>query len=68
LITRQAYSEVPARVEYSLTELGETLCPLMHTLRDWAEANIDRVLTARSRYNPARSDSNAHGPRGKPGQ
>ena len=46
-------AEMPARVEYALTDLGETLCPVMHMLQDWAEANIDRVLSARARYDTA---------------
>jgi DNA-binding HxlR family transcriptional regulator len=53
LIGRRAYPERPARVEYALTDLGETLCPVMHMLQDWAEANIDRVLSARARYDTA---------------
>ena len=36
VITRQAYREVPPRVEYSLTELGKTLEPVLLSLRDWA--------------------------------
>lgn len=42
LLTRTVYAEVPARVEYELTELGcSAAVPLAH-LRDWVEANITR--------------------------
>ena len=35
LIDRQIYAEVPPRVEYSLTELGESLIPVLENLADW---------------------------------
>ena len=35
LIDRQVYAEVPPRVEYSLTELGKTLKPILDAMRDW---------------------------------
>ena len=37
VITRTVYREVPPRVEYSLTELGKTLEPVLLSLRDWGE-------------------------------
>nr|WP_062264369.1 helix-turn-helix domain-containing protein [Endozoicomonas arenosclerae] len=35
LISRTIYPEVPPRVEYSLTELGETLSPVIDQLMVW---------------------------------
>lgn len=35
LLTRKAYAEVPPRVEYSLTELGYSLKPVMGAMFDW---------------------------------
>lgn len=35
IIHRQIYAEVPPRVEYSLTELGYSLEPILLTMRDW---------------------------------
>lgn len=35
LIKRTIYPEVPPRVEYTLTHLGETLKPIMISLNDW---------------------------------
>lgn len=37
LITRKVYPEVPPKVEYSLTELGHTLKPVMDSLWQWGE-------------------------------
>lgn len=35
LLTRRAYAEVPPRVEYTLTELGESLKPVLGAMFDW---------------------------------
>lgn len=37
LIEREVFAEVPPRVEYSLSELGATLKPVLDALRDWGE-------------------------------
>jgi DNA-binding HxlR family transcriptional regulator len=46
LVRRHAYAEVPPRVEYELTTLGETLIGPIHVLTEWARANGDAVLDA----------------------
>lgn len=38
LLTRTAYAEVPPRVEYALTDLGESLRPVLAALFDWGLA------------------------------
>ena len=35
LIEREVYAEVPPRVEYSLSELGRTLKPVLDAMFDW---------------------------------
>ncbi len=37
LVVREAYAEVPPRVVYSLSALGETLRPVLDAMRAWGE-------------------------------
>lgn len=46
LVQRTVYAEVPPKVEYSLTDLGHSLGPVLAQLRTWGE-------TYRSRQRPS---------------
>jgi DNA-binding HxlR family transcriptional regulator len=43
IVHREVYPEVPPRVEYSLTEFGQTLRPLMGMLNDWGQTHLRRI-------------------------
>jgi DNA-binding HxlR family transcriptional regulator len=44
IIYKTVYAEVPARVEYLLTEVGRSLLPIIEVLEKWGNENRDTVL------------------------
>ena len=38
IITRTVYPEAPPRVEYALSELGESMRPILEAMRQWGTA------------------------------
>ncbi|MBO9621570.1 MAG: helix-turn-helix transcriptional regulator [Sphingomonas sp.] len=42
LVQRTVYPVVPPRVDYSITEEGRSLEPILHELRNWGEAWLHR--------------------------
>jgi len=43
LVFRQVYAEVPPRVEYSLTELGTTVVPLLEQMCQWGKDYLEQT-------------------------
>lgn len=50
LIARKMYPVVPPKVEYRLTEMGESLVPLIIQLTEWAQNNMKRIMKNRKEY------------------
>ncbi|WP_164220002.1 helix-turn-helix domain-containing protein [Virgibacillus sp. YIM 98842] len=44
LIHREVYKEVPPKVEYSLTEFGRTLEPIILLMQEWGKEHKDRIM------------------------
>ena len=50
LVSRKIYPQVPPRVEYTLTELGQSLLPAMSSLVNWALENMATIKASRQQY------------------
>jgi DNA-binding HxlR family transcriptional regulator len=48
LVLRKAYAQVPPKVEYSLSDLGHSMAPILRSLKDWGDANLP-LLSRKSR-------------------
>lgn len=59
VLTRTAFDEMPPRVEYELTALGQTLREPLTALGRWAEQHIAEVIDARESFDLARGDAAA---------
>jgi DNA-binding HxlR family transcriptional regulator len=46
LVVRKVYPEVPPRVEYSLSDFGKTLRPVLHTLAAWGVDHREGLMRA----------------------
>jgi DNA-binding HxlR family transcriptional regulator len=44
LIHREVYREIPPKVEYSLTDLGRSLEPLLRLMSEWGHANRSTMV------------------------
>ncbi|MGV3611608.1 MAG: winged helix-turn-helix transcriptional regulator [Fluviicola sp.] len=49
LVTRKVYPVVPPKVEYSLTDFGKTLIPVISALGNWGDEHEERLRTVISR-------------------
>jgi DNA-binding HxlR family transcriptional regulator len=43
IVGRRVYPQVPPKVEYSLTEWGQALCPALDSLLEWASLRMGPI-------------------------
>jgi DNA-binding HxlR family transcriptional regulator len=56
LVSRKMYAQIPPKVEYALTPLGESLVPPLMHLYDWANTHMAEIKVARERYEKVGDD------------
>lgn len=47
IVDRMVYAEVPPKVEYSLTDFGTTLVPVLEVLHGWGATYLERISEIR---------------------
>ncbi|MBM7704118.1 winged helix-turn-helix transcriptional regulator [Metabacillus iocasae] len=47
IIHREIYKEVPPKVEYWLTDFGQTLTPIIQLMLKWGVENTDKIIQHR---------------------
>lgn len=50
LVSRKLYPQIPPKVEYTLTPLGESLVAPLMVLYDWANAHMPEIKASRQSY------------------
>jgi DNA-binding HxlR family transcriptional regulator len=50
LVTREIFAEVPPRVVYGLTPMGESLIKPITAVSEWAEEHLPAITTAQQQY------------------
>lgn len=49
LVNRKIYPSVPPKVEYYISELGETLIPHLEHLKQWGQENFETIMENRQK-------------------
>ncbi|MBE9005155.1 helix-turn-helix transcriptional regulator [Fortiea sp. LEGE XX443] len=47
IVHRQVYAQIPPKVEYSLTTLGESLKPILYAMHEWAVEHLSHINNER---------------------
>ena len=61
VLVRTVYAQVPPRVEYKLSEFGQSLRPVLLLMRQWGVDYMDQILAQKARASAERADSLEHG-------
>ena len=64
LVDRRIYQEVPPRVEYSLTDTGRSLVPIIIKLTEWAQNNMKTIIEHRNKQSALAGGEEAAGDAG----
>ena len=64
LVDRRFYQEVPPRVEYSLTDTGRSLVPIIIKLTEWAQNNMKTIIEHRNKQSAMAGSEEAAGDAG----
>ena len=59
LVTRTSYAEVPPRVDYALTELGESLVESLEALERWGVTHVEEVEAALDQWDRSERPASA---------
>ena len=49
LVSRKIYPSVPPKVEYYVSEFGETLIPHLERLKQWGQENFETIMENRQK-------------------
>lgn len=55
LVTREVFAEVPPRVVYGLTPMGQSLIKPIRAVSEWAEEHMAAITTAQEQYDETAS-------------
>lgn len=56
LVTRKVYPVVPPKVEYRLTDIGQSLVPFIVRLTEWAQTNMKSIVKHRKKFETENQD------------
>ena len=59
LVTREVFAEVPPRVVYALTPVGESLIKPITAVSDWAEEHLPAITEAQAQYDASTTNTPA---------
>ena len=59
VVSREQFLEIPPRVEYELTSLGQSLSPVEAAIDAWGEAHMPRVEQARKQFDHRQQERSA---------
>jgi DNA-binding HxlR family transcriptional regulator len=55
IIDRKQFAQIPPRVEYSLTELGKSVYPLVTQISKWSDSHMKRLTQSATAYDAAKA-------------